>query len=170
MPTASQFRGPVVGAQTVVNLQFYDASTDAIMVGSPVASVNCQGAIELTLPAEMTKQVPCGLDSGAYTVPAMTQLGSFGLEGLDFKNYDNLRQFNGNRCVATLITSVQGVVIFTEYIYDWNCVIKINIPKGDGEQTISCQNHTFRYYLATNANSASQYYYFGSADGINETT
>ena len=171
------FNGPVAGAQTTATIYPYDPVNDVILAGQPTSggvTVKCQGLITNVIPAERTRRVPCGLNSGAYTIGAMTQLGMFGLEALDFTNNDALRQFNGVRCMVNLQTYAAGERIYSEWIVDWTPSIKINIPKGDGERTIDLQNESYLYYYVDYAlgGSSSNNYYFGNAETppVTETT
>lgn len=170
--TAPQINGPIAGASISCVIQLFDPQNlqgNWILAGSPSATVACQGAINAKPPAEASKVVPCGLNSAAYKIGAMTKLGHIGISALDFSNYDNLRQFNGYRCVATLTSTVQGVVIFTEAFYDWDCALTFDIPKGDGERTITVDQATVMFYQVINPNSGSSSYYYGNASGITET-
>jgi hypothetical protein len=172
MLTASQINTPIAGASVTCTIQLFDPQNlqgNWILAGSPSAVVNCQGAINCKPPAEQSKPVPCGLNSAAYKIGGMTKLGHFGLSALDFSNYDNLRQFNGYRCVATLVSTVQGVVILTEIFYDFDVALTFDIPKGDGERTITIDQATVIWYSAINPNSGSSNYYYGNASGITET-
>ena len=178
--TAGSFPVPTIGAQVMVTLQLYDALNDCIAAGSPNSvigiqgeTVGGQGTITNTLPAENTRYVPMGIDSTRFTVPGMSVPGEFSATGnIDFTNWDNLRYFNGQRCVVTLTTYFMGTPIYAEYLYDWLCHTKCDVPKGDGDRTIDLLSHSYRYYvvnpLVTSTNQPGSANYYGSAGGYTE--
>jgi hypothetical protein len=143
--SATAINSPVVGAESIVTLIEYDPTTDAALDGAVAVSINCTEKIRIKLPARTTKPVPCGLDSAAYMVPGMSEVGEFELDALDFANYDALRGFNGKRVIATINTSRNGVLLNTDKCFDWNCKVEVNHPKGDGDSNISCRG-MFRHF------------------------
>lgn len=166
----------------MATIQLYDPLNDCILAGSPSSVIGIQGeplggqgTMTNTLPGENTRYVAMGVDSTRFTVPGMSIPGEFSASGnIDFTNWDNMRQFNGNRCVVTLQTYYQNVVIYTEYIFDWLCHCKADIPKGDGDRTIDLLSHSYRYYVAvpnvTTTTQPGSNDYYGSAGSYGELT
>ena len=172
MALPANINTPLPGALTVVYLQLYDPSIDGPAAGSTqVGPINCTNRMHIRVPAEKTQHVRCGLNPSAYVVPAVGQPGEFELNALDFNNYDQLRQFNGMRVIATLVTSSQGVVVWTEIISDWNPALERDIPEGEGITTLSARG-VFKYmeFINSNTSASSSYYDIGTAGGYAPTT
>jgi hypothetical protein len=171
MPLPVNINTPTPGASTIVYIQLYDPSIDGPQAGSAqVGPINCTNRMHIRVPGEKTQHVRCGLNPSAYVIPAIGQPGEFEMNALDFTNYDQLRQFNGMRVIATLVTSSQGVTIWTEVLSDWNPTIERDIPEGDGVTTLSARG-VFKYMVFINSNGASSSYYdIGTAGGYPPTT
>ena len=178
MSLPAQIFTPFPGAQTTATIQLYDPVADGPLAGSNVVAINATNRIHYRLPSEKTQMVRVGLNPSAFTVPALGVVGELDLSALDFKNYDTLRQFNGNRCIVTLTTSTGGnsngvpggVIVITEILADWTPNIEVDAPEGEGISTVSARG-VFRYYWYDNANGAgSSATEVGTASGYSETT
>jgi hypothetical protein len=101
--------------------------------------------INVHYPAAQAQVVPSQLDPARYKIPARGRIGTLGFSSLDFMDNDQVRAFNGVRAVAFLSTSRNGVVYWTDVLYDWDCVISTTKPEGDPPATLTAEDRSFRY-------------------------
>ncbi len=101
--------------------------------------------INVHYPAAQAQVVPSQLDPARYKIPARGRLGTLGFSCLDFMAEDQARAFNGVRTVAFLTTSRNGVVFWTDVLYDWDMVISTTKPEGDPPATLTAEDRSFRY-------------------------
>lgn len=163
---------PLPGALTVAYIQLYDPIADGPLAGSiQVGPINCTNRMHVRFPAERTQHVRCGLNPSAYVVAAVGVPGEFEMNALDFTNYDQLRPFNGMRTIVSLITSMEGIQMWTENLYDWNPTIERDIPEGDGITTLSARG-VFKYavFINSNGGASSSAFDIGNAGGYPATS
>ncbi len=137
---------PALGAETEIALAAIDVNVDVTVAESPYPTIvgafeiiTCTKTIEFAPSSDQNKFLPNGYNPAAQVIPARGGLGSLSFEGLDFAATNRAMAYNGELCVARLITRIDDFTVRTLYCNYYTPTITVRAPEGDEVGTVSAQ-------------------------------
>jgi hypothetical protein len=119
-----------------VDLTFGESNNHPQILGA-FEVITCTKDARLVPPVTKFKPLVCGYNPAAQIIPAPTIPGTLSFDKLDKAADNRGMAYNGELCVARVITRIDDVVVRTLYCSYYQPAINITAPEGDEPGRVS---------------------------------